>query len=185
MFAFAALTTAAVYFPPNSLNVPTFFSCLVGNVIGALLPDMDQASNRLWDLLPAGNYLGRVFRRLFLSHRTISHSLLGLFLAYKILEWVLPKILNPAFIDINLVFMSMMIGFASHLVGDAITREGIPLLFPIKWKFGFPPISSLRFVTGSWFENFVVLPAITVYLVWFVNDHQQEIKAILEKLLLV
>lgn len=178
-FAFACLTTAAVYFPPQNLNIPTLFSCLVGNVIGALIPDLDQATNRLWDLLPAGNLVGRVFRRLFLSHRTLSHSLLGLVLFYKILEFVLPKILNPEYVNVEYVFISMMIGIVSHLVGDAITREGIPLFFPIKWKFGIPPIAKLRFVTGNWFENFIVLPLIAVYIVWFVNDHQESFLKIL------
>lgn len=179
VFAFAWLTTAAVYFPPQNLNIPTLFSCLVGVTVGALIPDLDQATNRLWDMLPAGNLTGRVLRRLFLSHRTISHSLVGFFLFYKILEFILPRLLNPAYVNVDYVFVSVMIGIASHLVGDAITREGIPLFFPIKWKFGFPPIAALRFVTGKWVENLVILPAIAIYLVWFVNDHQEEFLKIL------
>jgi inner membrane protein len=182
VFAFSWLITAAVYYPPASLNIPTLFSCVVGNVVGSLLPDLDQASNRLWDLLPAGNLMGKIFRRLFLSHRTISHSLVGFFLFYKVFEFVLPKLLNPEYVNIQLVFVSIMIGLASHLVGDAVTREGIPLFFPIKWKFGFPPISALRFVTGSWFENLVVLPGIAVYIAWFVNENQQTLLKILLEL---
>src|SRR3989338_7333367 len=75
-FAFASLLTVAVLFPPASLNLVTLVGGIVANIIGSLIPDMDQASNRLWDLLPAGDHLGKIFRRLFLKHRTLSHSLL-------------------------------------------------------------------------------------------------------------
>ncbi len=168
-FAFASLLTVAVIYPPQTLNVLTLSSVIIGNIVGSLIPDMDQASNRLWDLLPAGDYLGKVFRRLFLSHRTLSHSVLGGFLLYKILEWLLPKLLNPAHIDSEIVMASIMIGFVSHLLADSLTKEGLPLLFPFKFKFGFPPLSFLRITTGSWAENFLVLPSVAVYIVWFIN----------------
>src|SRR3990167_6754525 len=97
-FAFASLITAAVYYPPQSLNLATLFTSFVGNVIGSLIPDMDQASNRLWDLLPAGNFLGKIFRRLFISHRSISHSLLGGYILYRLLVIVLPILFNTDYI---------------------------------------------------------------------------------------
>src|SRR3990167_595395 len=161
MFAFASLVTVAVYYPPTSLNTITLFASVVGNIIGSLLPDMDQACNRLWDLLPAGNFLGRIFRRIFISHRTLSHSLLGLFLISHILWWLLHRLINPNFVDINILYVSVMVGFISHLIADALTKEGLPLLFPLKLKFGFPPISTLRITTGKWIENLVVLPGVT------------------------
>src|SRR5262245_7194056 len=104
MFALAGLVTAAAMYPPATLNMPTLVSCLIANVVGSLLPDMDQASNRLWDLFPAGNMVGKIFRRAFIGHRTISHSLLGFFLFFKFFEFVLPKILNLSYIDVRLVF---------------------------------------------------------------------------------
>lgn len=113
-FAFASLVTVSAYYPPSSLSLGTLFAAVVGNIVGSLIPDMDQASNRLWDLLPAGDYLGKVFRRLFLSHRTLSHSILGLFIIYNILGWLLPKLLNPLYIDSKIVFISVMIGYASQ-----------------------------------------------------------------------
>jgi len=58
VFAFASLITVAAIYPPNSLNLATLFTSLIGNVVGALIPDMDQATNRLWDLLPGGNFVG-------------------------------------------------------------------------------------------------------------------------------
>lgn len=178
-FAFSSLVVAATYFPPESLSVGTLFASVVGNVVGSLIPDMDQASNRLWDLLPAGDYLGRVFRRLFISHRTLSHSILGLYLIYKVLGWVLPKLLNPLYVDARIVFASVMIGYISHLIADSLTKEGLPLLFPFKFKFGFPPLSALRITTGSWIENFVVLPGVALLLFFFININKDELVRIL------
>lgn len=182
VFAFAALTTCAVYLPPVALNLATLGVSLMGNVIGALIPDMDQASNRLWGLLPVGNIIGRIGRRLFLSHRTLSHSLVGGYLLYRILIWLLPKILNSSYINSQMVIISVMIGFISHLIADSFTEEGIPLLFPFKFKLGFPPISSWRIKTGGWFEKLVVFPGILVYLVWFVVNNQAVLLNILKLL---
>lgn len=167
LFAFASLVTFASYFPPKNLNSITAVTSLVANIVGALIPDLDQASNRLWDLLPAGNFFGRLLRRLFLSHRTISHSILGYYLLHHLLLYLLPKILNPQYVDINLVHVSVIIGFVSHMFLDLLTEEGIPLFFPIKLKIGFPPIKSWRIKTGKWFEKYIVFPAIFLYLIYF------------------
>ncbi|MBU2592436.1 metal-dependent hydrolase [Patescibacteria group bacterium] len=174
-FAFASLITVASYYPPLVLNITTLIVSLIGNVIGALLPDIDQASNRLWDLLPGGDYLGKVLKNIFLSHRTISHSLLGIFLLSKILGWLTPKILNPSLIDVQIVNWSIIIGSVSHLIADAFTEEGLPLFFPFKLKIGFPPVASWRIKTGKWFEEFVIFPGIVLYIFWFVINHQEKI----------
>lgn len=166
-FSFASLLSVAVMYPPTSLSISTLGMSLVGNIVGGLLPDMDQASNRLWDLLPAGNIVGRLGRKLFLSHRTLSHSILGGYLLFKFLEWFLPKILNPNYINVQLVFLSIVIGFSAHLLADSLTEDGVPLLFPFKPMFGFPPIRSWRIKTGRWFEKLVVFPGLVAYIIWF------------------
>jgi membrane-bound metal-dependent hydrolase YbcI (DUF457 family) len=177
-FAFAALITAAIVIKPQELNTMTLFASVVGNAVGALIPDLDQAGNKLWDILPAGNAVGKIFRHVFYKHRTISHSILGGYLIFKSLEWLLPKLLNPNYIDTNIVLWSMMIGFVSHLVADCLTKEGLPLLYPIKLNFGFPPFKALRITTGSWVENFIVLPAIGGYIVWVIWKFQSELAQI-------
>lgn len=179
IFAFASLVTVANYYPPASLNTGTLIVSLIGNIVGSLLPDIDQATNRLWDLLPAGNSLGRFFRKLLLSHRTLSHSFLGIYLAHLLLRWILPKLLNPVYINIDVVYWSVMIGFISHLVLDLFTEEGLPLFFPIKWKIGIPPIRGWRIKTGKAFEKFIVFPGIIVYTVWFLLNHQRSVIGIL------
>lgn len=173
LIGFAALLTIAALYPPESLTVPTLGAALVGNVVGSLIPDIDQASNRLWDLLPAGDELGKVFRKAFLKHRTITHSFLGVFLIYKILFFILPKILNPNYVDWRVVFVSMMVGYIAHLAADMLTKDGLPLFFPLKFKFGFPPLSTFRVTTGSWMENLVIFPGTIAYIFWFIGKNQK------------
>jgi len=166
VYAFGALLTVVMYLGPSEINGVTILAVMVANLVGALLPDIDQATNRLWDMLPGGNLIGKILKNLFLSHRTITHSIVGVVLVYKGLGWLVPKILNPEFVNIDLVIMAVMIGYLSHLVMDGLTEEGLPLLFPIKKKFGFPPIRSWRIKTGKWFENWVIFPLGIVYLIW-------------------
>lgn len=177
-FAFASLLTVAAYFPPASLNVTTLGASVIGNIVGCLIPDMDQASNRLWDLLPLGDSLGRVFKNVFLGHRNITHSLLGLLLIYKIIGFILVRVLNPQYVDVNIVFASVMIGYVSHLIADSVTKEGLPLFFPFKFKIGFPPFSFLRIKTGTWIEKFIVFPSIITYIILFVGSHRDQFAAI-------
>src|SRR3989344_5789078 len=113
--AFASLVTAAVYFPPQSVNVLTLAVAVIGCDIGALIPDLDQAGNRLWDLLPLGDKMGKIFRRIFYKHRTFTHSILGAYLIYRGLEWLLSQLFNGTSIDISLVFGVIMVGYLSHL----------------------------------------------------------------------
>ncbi|KKQ43248.1 MAG: Membrane protein containing DUF457, transmembrane [Microgenomates group bacterium GW2011_GWC1_37_8] len=171
-FAFASLVTVATFFPPESLKLTTLVVSVIAADIGALLPDIDQAGNRLWEMLPSGHNLGRIFRRIFYKHRTLTHSLIGVLGIYKLLEWLLPKFLNSGFIDINIVIASIMIGYLSHLLADSFTEEGLPLLFPINISFGMPPLRRMRIKTGRWFENFVVYPAVWIYLVWFITENK-------------
>jgi inner membrane protein len=173
--AFASLLTVAALHPPASISILTVGVSVVANIVGALLPDIDEASNRLWDLLPGGDGTGKVLRNFFLHHRTITHSLLGLFLISKFFSWVLPKIFNPVYVNPQIVFYSIMIGYISHLLADTITKEGVPYLFPLPWKFGIPPLQALRVRTGSWVEFWLVLPGVGIYLLWFIWKFQIEI----------
>ena len=179
-FAFASLVSVAAYYPPESLNLFTLFAAIIGNNIGALMPDMDSAGNRLWDLLPAGDVLGKVFRRIFYKHRTLSHSFLGVFLIYQLLAWVLPKFLNPSFIDPHIVLISIMIGYLSHLLADSMTKEGLPLLFPFKIDFGIPPIEGLRITTGKWLERYIVYPSVWIYLIFFIYYNQDRLADVIK-----
>lgn len=178
-FAFASLVTVAAFYPPQGINLPTLIGAIIAADIGALIPDMDTAGNRLWDILPQGQILARWLRKIFYKHRTLTHSLIGVFGIYKLLEWALPKFLNELYIDPNIILWSVMIGIASHIVSDALTEEGVPLLFPLRVNFGIPPVRKIRIKTGQWFESVVVYPAIWVYLLWFIYQKEGILLAII------
>ncbi len=175
MIAFASLITVASYFPPDKLSINTGVASLIGCTIGALIPDMDQATNQLWDLVPGGDSIGKIFKNLMLQHRTISHSLLGIWLLYKILEFITPRILNPNYINIGLVIVSILIGFVSHIAADMLTKDGVPLLFPLQFKIGFPPFEHLRITTGKFMEKFVIFPGVILYIVWLVTTRRDQL----------
>lgn len=65
--AFASLVTVATLYPPLNINLVTVIASVVGACVGALIPDMDQAGNNLWDLFPGGSAFGTFFRRIFYS----------------------------------------------------------------------------------------------------------------------
>jgi inner membrane protein len=178
IISFAALVVVATYTPPSSLNFLTLLGALIANIVGTLSPDIDQASDKLWNLVPGGGLVGRIFRPFFLGHRNLSHSLLGTYIYFKVIKFVLWKILNPAFVSIDLIIAAMMIGFIAHLLADSITTEGVPLFFPIKIKVGFPPMSSLRIKTGSWVENWLVFPGVLIFLAWFGMQHRETLVSI-------
>lgn len=174
-FAFASLVTAAVLFPPQRITLLTVGFAIVANNIGGLFPDLDQATNRLWDLLPGDQSTGKLFRKLFIAHRTITHSALGVGIVYFLGMNIFTKLFNPHFIDGIIVFWSFLVGYLSHLGADALTKEGLPLFFPLSFKVGIPPIKVLRVTTGSWVENFIVFPLVSVYLVWFIWTYQEAV----------
>lgn len=119
-------------------------------------------------MLPAGNFVGKVFRNLMLHHRTISHSLLGIFIFYKILEFIIPKLLNPDYVNTTLVVVSLMIGYISHLIADSLTKEGVPLFFPFQFKIGIPPVKAFRITTGKFVETVIIFPGTLIYIFYMV-----------------
>ncbi len=130
LFAFTCMLGAATYLGTKDVSTSTIVACLFFNTIGALLPDIDQASNRLWDLLPAGESIGKALG-VFMKHRGISHSFLGIFLADKLCYWLITNLFNENFVDVKLVYWSVMIGFISYIIADSLTEEGVPLLYPL------------------------------------------------------
>jgi hypothetical protein len=47
---------------------------------------------------------------------------------------------------------------------DSFTKEGVPWLLPIPYRFGFPPLRRLRITTGKTLEKFVMFPFLLVLL---------------------
>lgn len=143
--------------------------------LGALLPDIDNARSTL------GQKLGVISKGIqkLAGHRTFFHSLLGLAFGSLLsigLEQVVSYLLEsrgyrfPAnFVTSSHVFFfGVFFGCVFHIAADGLTLGGVPLLWPIKKRFGFPPDAHWRFRTGSWPEFVIVwivmiLVAVGVY----------------------
>ena len=130
---------------------------------GSLLPDIDNARSTL------GHRLGWISKEIqhIAGHRTLFHSLLGLLLGSLLalgLEQLVVLVLSlhglalPAQLvrGSHLVFYGVLFGSVIHIAADALTLGGVPLFWPNRKRFGFPPNSKFRFRTGTWPEFVIV-----------------------------
>lgn len=174
----------AYYFftAPPAYSPATLGAVIIGAHFGALLPDIDQPAARVWENIPLGKVAGRVTDT-FLKHRNITHSLLG-FALVGVGIYYLAKIIPDYWgIEKNIFFWSFLLAYASHLLADMFTVEGIPLLFPLKRMFGLPPkpFDGIRIMTGKWFENLIIFPALDIILILLIYFNWDKIKTILFK----
>lgn len=171
---------------PMLADLRSVFTLLVALVLvgfGALLPDVDHPEGRLVNSRFFGIHFFRVFPwllgligvlykaltapiaalfRIFgvrlrghgfranFGHRGITHSLLALGLLVALGEL-------PVF-PWHWLHLGFLIGwgYASHLLADALTKQGVPLLWPLDRRFGFPPFRALRLTTGRFMEYALV-----------------------------
>lgn len=180
----AAITTLAVVVlaqPPRTVTLATAIVAVFANLIGGITPDIDQPTAPFWRNLPIGKYFGRILGAVAGGHRFLTHSLLGLVLfgfgAHWLLIFLQPVMSN---VDIGLVWWAFMIGMFSHLVMDSLTKEGVPWLLPLPFKFGFPPIKKFRIVTGKKIENLIVFPGLMVLGAYICFAHYDKLLAILQ-----
>ena len=170
--AITAFGVVVLVQPVRTVTLATAIVAIFANLIGGITPDVDQPTAPLWRNLPVGKYFGRVFDKLLGGHRFLTHSLLGLALFGLAGHWLLVA-LHPIMstVSIGLVWWAFMIGMLSHLVMDTITKEGVPWLLPLPFKFGLPPVKALRITTGHFAEKFVVFPLLLVFnvVLYFVN----------------
>lgn len=157
----AALTTLTLVVatqPLPTISIATLYTTVGANLIGAVAPDLDQPAGKFWKKFPAGTILGKILNPFFGAHRSISHSLVGIFLFAVISNEVLKYISTFLFVDIQIVWISFMLGVLSHIFADMFTKQGVPLLFPFSTKFGIPPIRKLRITTGKIIESSIIFP---------------------------
>ena len=130
---------------------------------GALLPDIDNARSTM------GHKLGWISKEIqhIAGHRTLFHSLLGLLLGSLLalgLEQLVVLLLSQHGLALpaqfvrgsHLVFYGVLFGCIMHIAADALTLGGVPLLWPNRKRFGFPPNPKFRFRTGTWPEFVIV-----------------------------
>ena len=129
-----------IRFIPLPINEYVFLAIVV---FGALLPDIDTAS-----------FISRKLKlrslSLFFKHRGFFHSILQLVFFIII-----------AFLISGCPYYSIaiLIGFASHLIFDSLTKQGVAWFWPSKVRI------KGRHRTGSWFDWFLLVVFIIVDLI--------------------
>ena len=158
--AFTTLTCFLATQPLIKMSLATLVAAVAANMIGGLAPDIDQPTGKLWRKIPAGTLIGKIFHPFLGTHRSASHSLLGIFLFGFIASKILSYIHTFLLTDMTVVWWSLMFGVGSHLIADTFTKEGVLWLFPIPIRFGIPPIKALRITTGKLIETSFVFPGL-------------------------
>ena|SRR5260221_7727756 len=167
--AFTALSLVLVSQPLPQMSLATGLVAFSANMIGGLVPDIDQPTADLWRRLPAGTIFGKLLSPILGGHRFISHSILGIILFGWGSSFLLKTMSSVLLVDMSIVWWSFMIGFISHLIMDTFTKEGVPWLFPIPFRFGLPPLKFFRITTGGLLEKSFVFPGLLIlngYLVY-------------------
>lgn len=119
-----------------------FVGKIVSVGIGALLPDIDSPNSSISrKLRPLSYPISEAVK-----HRGVTHSLLACLV-------LLTLLLAGSLTQINSIWVSMLealwIGYLSHIMGDWMTTEGVPLFWPYKKYFHSP----LSFKTGGTTER--------------------------------
>jgi inner membrane protein len=148
--------------PIPTMTLGTFAASVLTNQFGSAVPDFDQPTAEFYRELPAGSLVGKIMAPLFGGHRYISHSLIGLGIMSYLLHLLLQYLNKFVVVDMNIVWWSFVLGYFSHLIMDTITKEGVPWLFPIPIRIGFPPLKALRIETGKAVEKLIVYPGLMV-----------------------
>jgi len=178
--AITALGIIALTVSVPAITLSTAFIAIFANLIGGITPDIDQPTAPLWRNLPVGKVFGKLFDKMSGGHRFLTHSLLGLAIFGALAHFLL-IFLHPIMphVNITVVWWAFMIGMVSHLVADTFTKEGVPWLLPVPFKFGLPPIKEWRIVAGGHIETWVVFPALLIFNAWFYSRHYHQILFIL------
>ena len=180
--ALTALTVWILAVPFGKTTVATALTAVLANQLGGIAPDIDQPTAPLWRNIPVGRYFGKIFGALVGGHRFFCHSILGV-AAFGALSLLLLQFLQPIMpnIDIYFVWGAFLTGVVSHLIMDSFTKEGVPWLLPIPFKFGFPPLRRLRVTTGKGMENFVVLPLLIALTTWLCASNYTALAEIIQR----
>jgi len=134
----AAAAIAVHYHGSDPVTLAIVFGA---GAVGALLPDIDSDESEIRQMTRTSRSSGvggRLVSLLMPSHRGVTHSLLALALLAAAVSVSGQAWLWPA-----------VTGYASHLAADALTRQGVPLLWPLGWRMR-GPIS-----TGSLMEHLI------------------------------
>ncbi|MBI2877577.1 MAG: metal-dependent hydrolase [Candidatus Tectomicrobia bacterium] len=158
IFGFAgaiALNTVVPYLPtrPDLLA-----GALAAIVLGGLVPDIDANESRIRQITHTNRRsgcLGLLVSWLMPAHRGLTHEPMVVLLLAALALWLR-----------HLLLWAFALGYAFHLLSDALTRFGIPLLG--RWRLHLLP-KPFRIKTGSWAEH--LISVILGMWLWFYGLH--------------
>lgn len=182
--AFTGLVIAIIWLPQlPEMSLATAVTAFGANFIGGLFPDIDQPTSDFWDNFRLGPFIAKIVCPAFGGHRHFSHSLIGLVVIGGAIKLLLSLLATIILIDMEIVWYAFMIGMVSHLITDFLTKDGLPLLWPLKWKFGFPPFRFMRFESGKLVESLVIFPGLLLLTGYLIYQHQTKILDFLQRYL--
>lgn len=126
-----AILFGSIYFdkfPNQNLFLQISFAIVL--IFGVLLPDIDKASSTI------GQKFGLFskFIQKFFKHRGFFHSVWIILIFYIVFNFLISKYFQIN----NLVLNGFFIGYASHLIGDALTVNGIKPFYPFNFRIAGP-----------------------------------------------
>ncbi|HVZ67243.1 MAG TPA: metal-dependent hydrolase [Patescibacteria group bacterium] len=169
--AFTALVGVVAYSPIPHITLATAIVSFGANMLGGLAPDIDQPTAHLYRNERGGAIAAKLITPLLGGHRYISHSFIGLAIFGFVAHEVLKLTSSVLIVNQSVVWWAFIIGYISHLFMDLFTEEGLPLLFPIPIRFGFPPLRVFRMKTGGVVEKSFVFPMLLLINVYLFYSH--------------
>lgn len=125
-------------------------------LFGSLLPDFDNPKSKLGRKVP---FLSYPMYWLF-GHRTFTHSLL-----FVIITWMVTKIIVVLCGANDLYTWAITSGVLSHIMGDMVTKKGVPLFYPMKKNIRF----FMTFKTGGTVEKLVAVFLVILNIYLFIS----------------
>ncbi len=169
MAALTALNIVFVSLPLMQMSLATAAAAFFANFIGGLFPDIDQPTSDLWDNFRGGELISKYICKLLGGHRHFSHSIVGVICIGALSAFTLQKLSSIVLIDMQIVWLSFMVGVVSHILADMPTKEGVPLFWPMMFKVGIPPFRFMRIRSGFFVEKLLIFPgliALNAYLLY-------------------
>ena len=151
---------------PGAITQETVAPLVLFAAAGALFPDLDAGDSMIRRLSVAGIApmapLSQVLHHSF-GHRGLLHSFLGLglFTALCALPVAVSVGWPPG--------AALTLGYASHVLADAATKSGVPLLYPRRQRYHLLP-KGWRLTTGSLAEE-ALLPLLALCVVALLFAH--------------
>jgi len=156
------LVTQNIYAFSLATALVALFACF----LGGLFPDIDKPSSDIWDKIPGGSIFGRLSQPFLGAHRHFSHSLLGMAFYGFLIKMLLHLAGTYILVDMQIVWVALMIGMFSHLFMDSLTSKGVPWLFPIHVHLR---VFDIR--TGGKAEKIIVCPALLILNVYLLYTY--------------